>query len=74
MIDKHEIAKLLREKLIDAQILVSGDDGRHFQVEVIYKGFENKTKLQQHRMVYNALGDYMREAIHALSIETSCPQ
>jgi acid stress-induced BolA-like protein IbaG/YrbA len=51
---------------------VSGD-GHHFDAVIIYEGFLSKTILQQHRMVYDALGDKMKQAIHALSMKTYTP-
>jgi len=46
------------------------EDNHHFQVKVIAEQFAGKTLLQQHRMVYDALGSLMNE-IHALGIETA---
>jgi BolA protein len=50
-------------------------DGRgHFRVLIISKAFTDKTLLQRHRMVYQALGDLMRTDIHALSIDAWSPE
>ena len=68
--DKQTIAELIELGLPGSQVSVSGDDGRHFHASIQYDGFVGKTKVQQHQMVYKTLGDHMREAIHALSIET----
>jgi acid stress-induced BolA-like protein IbaG/YrbA len=48
-------------------------DGLHFQVQVISGRFQGKTMVEQHQMVYAALGDSMREAIHALALRTYTP-
>jgi len=50
-------------------------DGRgHFRVLIISQAFTDKTLLQRHRMVYQALGDLMRTDIHALSIDAWSPE
>ena len=72
--DKHIISELIQKSLPGSSVIVHGDDGLHFSAQIYYNGFKDKTKLQQHRMVYNALGDQMKEAIHALSIETFCEE
>ena len=49
------------------------EDNHHFQVRVSAKQFAGKSLLQQHRMVYDALGGLMND-IHALGIETNIMQ
>ncbi len=47
-------------------------DGRgHFRVTITSKAFEGLTSVQQHQLVYKALGDLMRTDIHALSLSAS---
>jgi acid stress-induced BolA-like protein IbaG/YrbA len=48
-------------------------DGRHFEAVIVSKAFEGKGLLQQHRLVYQVLGDRM-EKIHALSMKTLTPE
>jgi acid stress-induced BolA-like protein IbaG/YrbA len=45
-------------------------DGQHFQAVVVSAAFEGRSRVQRHQMVYAALGDRMREEIHALSMKT----
>jgi len=45
----------------------------HFEVHIVASVFADKSMLQQHRMVYDALGDMMQKDIHALSIKASTP-
>ncbi len=45
----------------------------HFQALVISEQFQGKTMVEQHQMVYKALGESMREAIHALALKTYTP-
>lgn len=49
---------------------VMGDDGQHFEDVIVNPQFNGKTMVQQHQLVYLALGDRMREEIHALSMRT----
>ncbi len=52
---------------------VSGD-GHHFEAVIVSSAFGGKRKVQQHQLVYQALGDRMREEIHALSMQTLTPE
>jgi acid stress-induced BolA-like protein IbaG/YrbA len=49
-------------------------DGQHFQAVVVSAAFQGKSRVQRHQMVYAALGDRMREEIHALSMRTLTPE
>lgn len=66
---------LLENQLPDAEIIVRGDDGVHFEATVISPAFAGKTLLAQHRMVYAALGDRVsNQEIHALALKTFTPE
>jgi acid stress-induced BolA-like protein IbaG/YrbA len=49
-------------------------DGQHFQALVVCDAFAGRNRVQRHQMVYAALGDRMREEIHALSMRTLTPE
>ena len=49
-------------------------DGQHFQAVVVSAQFAGKSRVQRHQLVYAALGDRMREEIHALSMQTLTPE
>jgi len=49
-------------------------DGQHFQAVVVSPQFAGKSRIQRHQLVYAALGDRMREEIHALSMQTLTPE
>jgi len=49
-------------------------DGQHFQALIVSSEFEGRSRVQRHQLVYAALGDRMREEIHALSMKTLTPQ
>ena len=73
--DANRIEQLIREAIPDADVRAEalGGTSDHFQVTVVAASFEGKTMVAQHRMVYGALGDAMREAIHALALTTMTP-
>lgn len=48
-------------------------DGQHFTAVIVSPAFEGKRLIQRHQIVYAALGDRMREEIHALSMKTLTP-
>jgi acid stress-induced BolA-like protein IbaG/YrbA len=48
-------------------------DGRHFFATIVSKEFEGLLRVRRHQRVYAALGDRMREEIHALSMKTLTP-
>ena len=49
-------------------------DGQHFQAVIVSAAFAGKSRVQRHQMVYGALGERMREEIHALSMQTLTPE
>ena len=48
-------------------------DGRHFFATIVAAEFEGRSRVARHQRVYAALGDRMREQIHALSMKTLTP-
>ena len=70
----EDIAALIEEQLPGAQATVRGDDGVHFEAVVISEAFAGKSPVQQHRLVYAALGERLKqEEIHALALKTYTP-
>ena len=49
-------------------------DGQHFSAVIVSPAFAGKRPIQRHQLVYAALGDRMREEIHALSMKTLTPE
>ncbi len=49
-------------------------DGQHFYAVIVSTAFAGKRLIQRHQIVYAALGDRMREEIHALSMKTHTPE
>lgn len=48
-------------------------DGRHFFATIVSTEFEGLSRIRRHQRVYAALGERMREEIHALSMKTLTP-
>ena len=48
-------------------------DGHHFEALVVSEAFAGLTRVRRHQLVYAALGDRMREEVHALSMHTLTP-
>jgi acid stress-induced BolA-like protein IbaG/YrbA len=48
-------------------------DGRHFYATIVSSEFEGRSRIARHQRVYAALGERMREEIHALSMKTLTP-
>jgi acid stress-induced BolA-like protein IbaG/YrbA len=63
---------MIESGLPDCEAHVEGD-GRHFYAVVVCEAFAGKSMLEQHKMVYETLGDSMQSAIHALSMKTYTP-
>jgi acid stress-induced BolA-like protein IbaG/YrbA len=70
----EEIKSLIEQSLDAAHVEVADTGGGdHFQALVVSSAFEGKSRVQQHQLVYRALGDNMRERIHALALRTLTP-
>lgn len=71
----ERIQEILHQQLAGCVAVVENpeQDGVHFQARVMSPLFVGKTRVQQHQLVYGALGDLMQEAIHALALRTYTP-
>lgn len=67
-----DIVKLIKQGIPDAVIEIEdlAGDGDHYAATVISPSFAGKTKIQQHQMVYGALGGRMGGVLHALKLTT----
>lgn len=70
-----EITRYLNEAFPGARIeLVDlAGDNDHFQVTVVAEAFRGKNRVQQHRMVFDALQGKMGSTLHALAVKTAVP-
>jgi acid stress-induced BolA-like protein IbaG/YrbA len=67
-----EVRDFIAAGLACTHIEVEGD-GRHFFATIVSSEFEGLSRVRRHQRVYAALGDRMREQIHALSMKTFTP-
>lgn len=67
-----EVRQFIASGLACEHLQVTGD-GRHFEALVVSNAFAGRNRVQRHQLVYAALGDRMREQVHALSIKTLTP-
>ena len=72
----HEIETLIRAKCPDAAVEIKdlAGDGDHYAANVISAAFKGKSRVQQHQMVYDALGGRMGGVLHALALTTGSPK
>ena len=70
--EKKIIEKLIKESISDANVLIEDlrGDGDHYSATVISKHFKGKTKIEQHKMVYESLQGRMGNELHALMLKT----
>ena len=70
--DLKEIENLIKEALPDAVIEIQdlAGDGNHYSATVTSSIFSGKSKIEQHRILYNSLKGKMGNELHALAIET----
>lgn len=74
MLSAQQLESYITEHLPCDYIKVLGDDGTHFEAVIVSPSFVGKSMVQQHQLVYAALGDRMRAEIHALSMKTLTPE
>jgi len=67
-----EVSGFIAAGLSCTHVEVEGD-GRHFFATIVSAEFEGLPRIRRHQRVYAALGDRMREQIHALSMKTLTP-
>jgi len=73
MIQPGQVKSYIEQGLECEFVRVDGD-GHHFEAVIVSAAFRGRNKVQQHQLVYRALGDRMHEEIHALSMQTYTPE
>lgn len=70
-----EIESLIKAALPDARVAVEdlAGDGDHYAASVVSESFRGRSRIQQHQMVFAALGGRMGGQLHALALQTSAP-
>jgi acid stress-induced BolA-like protein IbaG/YrbA len=70
----HAIARRIEQALPGAKVEVEGSEA-HFSARIVSERFEGKTRVEQHRMIYDLFRDEMAsQAIHALALRTLTPE
>ena len=73
MVTPEQVQSYIEKGLACREVRVAGD-GQHFEALVVSEAFRGKSRIQRHQLVYAALGERMREEIHALSMRTLTPE
>jgi acid stress-induced BolA-like protein IbaG/YrbA len=68
----EDIKRYIEQGLACDLVEVAGD-GRHFQAVIVSPAFAGRNRVARHQLVYAALGERMREEVHALSMRTLTP-
>lgn len=81
----ERIRKIVNETLAAESVEITDDSashaghagarsgGGHYELTVVSPQFHGKSRVERHRMVYQALGPLMRQEIHALALRTYAP-
>ena len=71
-LEKKIIEDLIKSSIPDAKVIIEDlrGDGDHYSATVISKTFDGKSKIEQHKMVYNSLEGKMGKELHALMLKT----
>ena len=71
-LEKKIIEELIKSSIPEAKVIIEDlrGDGDHYSATVISKTFDGKSKIEQHKMVYNSLEGKMGKELHALMLKT----
>jgi stress-induced morphogen len=70
-----DIERMIKESFPDARVSIDdlAGDGDHYAATVVSETFRGKSRVEQHKMVYDALKGQMGGALHALALKTKAP-
>ena len=71
-LSKEDLENYIKESIPDSTIIIDDlkGDGNHYSATVVSKSFEGKSKIEQHKMVYDSLKGKMGNELHALMLKT----
>jgi len=74
--DARDIESMIKAAIPDAEVTIRdlAGDGDHYAATVISPAFKGKPRVQQHKMVYDALQGHMGGTLHALALTTAIPK
>lgn len=70
---KPEQIEIIDNSTAHAGHIGAQSGGGHYHVTIVSDAFEGKTLVQRHQLIYKALGDMMKQQIHALGINAMSP-
>lgn len=70
---KPEVLEIVDDSALHAGHAGVRSGGGHYHVKVVSDAFEGKSMVQRHQLIYQALGDLMKQQIHALGINALTP-
>ena len=75
MTTTQEIKLKIQSAIKNSDVIVEdiSGQGKNFAVDVVSETFEGKSFVKQHQMIYQAIGDKLKNEVHALQINTSTP-
>jgi stress-induced morphogen len=75
-VDPEEVRRRLLAAFPDAELELVDLTGTrdHYQARVVSRAFAGKSPIEQHQLVYGALGEAMHGPIHALALKTYTPE
>ena len=73
MVRPEDVQVYIEQGLACELVQVVGD-GHHFEAVIVSPEFRGRSRVQRHQLVYRALGERMREEIHAVSMQTHTPE
>ncbi len=70
-----EIERMIKAAFPDATVEIKdlAGDGDHYAAHIVSAAFKGKNRVQQHQIVYGALGGRMGDMLHALQLTTAAP-
>jgi len=70
-----DIERMIKESFPDARVSIDdlAGDGDHYAATVVSEAFRGKSRVEQHKMVYDALKGQMGGVLHALALKTNAP-
>ena len=74
--DARDIESMIKAALPDAKVEIRdlAGDGDHYAATVISETFRGKSRVQQHKLVYDSLKGQMGGVLHALALQTGVPE
>ena len=71
-LSSEDIVKMIKKKLPDAKIKIEDlrGDNNHYHATIESREFKGLSKIQQHKIVYEAIGNHMGTTLHALMLTT----